>query len=135
MLGLTGLYFLYNVHCTGAIQVINVLQNVKLFHSMRQRIIKNSLNCLSCNYSYADIDTHLSNHTQCSLFLSSQDRYQLLFTVVVCFLQSFDTYIWQFQLRYDLCVATDQMLYYLLLLLFVEDLLHLEMRRFCRHNF
>ena len=80
-------------------QVIDVLQTVKLLRIKRPGIVEDLVRSLSCNCSNADTfallasciaTIVLASYTVCVSFI--QDQYQFIFTVVVRFLQSFDTY-------------------------------------------
>ena len=97
--------------------MVDVLQTVKLLCNERPGIVEDLVSSQSSNYSYADIDTHLSDHNVLSFFPPriSTSLYLLLWYVFYNHLTPMTIS------RYDLCEATDQLLNYVLLLLFVED--------------
>ena len=76
-------------------QVIDVLQTVKLLRIKRPGMVEDLVSSPLCNCSYVRYLLYSYIHIyydDLTLFPSSQDQYQFIFTVVVHFLQSFDTY-------------------------------------------
>ena len=74
-------------------QVVDVLQTVKLLRIKRPGIVEDLVSSLSCSYvRYKLYSCILFYYNDLTTMCASQDQYQFIFTVVVRFLQSFDTY-------------------------------------------
>ena len=73
-------------------QVIDVLQTVRLLRIKRPGIVEDLVSSLSCSCSYVRYLLYNIYYNDLTLLPSSQDQYQFIFTVVMRFLQSFDTY-------------------------------------------